>query len=240
MSVPATPHAGSFWLAFALFLIAWQAMIVAMMLPSSLPLVRLFNRRVFRRTGPRTGDARVPQRLRPHLDRVRRRGVRRRRARSPPDRGQRRATRARRSIIVAGLLALAGAVQFTPLKDRCLTECRHPGAFLMRHYRRGTSGGFTLGRRHGLFCLGCCWALMLVMFVAGVASLICMGGAHRAHGLREDGRTRRQGSARQPGSRCWHWRPSSSSTHTGCRRRSEVAAEAPLGRGPFRKSAQFA
>ena len=45
----------------------------------------------------------------------------------------------------------------------------------MRHYRRGISGGFTLGRRHGLFCLGCCWALMLVMFVAGVANLICMG-----------------------------------------------------------------
>jgi predicted metal-binding membrane protein len=170
-----TPYGGSFWLAFALFLLAWQAMIAAMMLPSSLPLVRLFNRASSGAPGRRrsmagflsgyalvwtgfgaaafAGDALV-QRL-------------------FADDGE---LRAQRWIIVAGLLALAGAVQFTPLKDRCLTECRHPGAFLMRHYRRGAFAGFTLGRRHGLFCVGCCWALMLVMFVGGVASLTWMGG----------------------------------------------------------------
>ena len=81
------------------------------------------------------------------------------------------ALRTHRWVIVGGVLALAGVVQFTPLKDRCLTECRHPGAFLIRHYRRGIWGAFTLGRRHGLFCLGCCWALMLMMFAAGVANL---------------------------------------------------------------------
>jgi predicted metal-binding membrane protein len=171
---PGSAHAGSFWLAFALFLIAWQAMIVAMMLPSSLPLVRLFS----------VASAGAPARGRALLaflsgyaliwtafgavafagDALVHRLI-------ADDAGLRAHTR----MIVAGLLALAGAVQFTSLKDRCLTECRHPGAFLMRHYRGGTSGAFMLGRRHGLFCLGCCWALMLVMFVAGVANLICMG-----------------------------------------------------------------
>ena len=72
------------------------------------------------------------------------------------------------------MLALAGAFQFTSLKDACLDKCRHPGQFLMRYYERGAGGGLRLGMRHGAFCVGCCWALMLVMFAAGVASLIWM------------------------------------------------------------------
>jgi predicted metal-binding membrane protein len=74
-------------------------------------------------------------------------------------------------LIAGGTLALAGAFQFTRLKDRCLEVCRHPGAFLLRHYERGLPGAFRLGRRHGLFCVGSCWALMLLMFAAGVANL---------------------------------------------------------------------
>ena len=73
------------------------------------------------------------------------------------------------------MLALAGAFQFTPLKDACLRSCRHPAQFLTRYYRRGAGGGFRLGARHGAFCVGCCWALMLVMFSVGVASLVWMG-----------------------------------------------------------------
>ena len=69
---------------------------------------------------------------------------------------------------------LAGAFQFSSLKDRCLRKCRHPGSFLLAHYRGGEAGAFRLGRLHGLYCLGCCWALMLVMFAAGVASLVWM------------------------------------------------------------------
>jgi predicted metal-binding membrane protein len=76
--------------------------------------------------------------------------------------------------IGGSVLALAGAFQFTPLKDACLDKCRHPGQFLIRYYERGPGGGFRLGARHGIFCVGCCWALMLVMFAAGVASLIWM------------------------------------------------------------------
>ena len=74
-------------------------------------------------------------------------------------------------VVAGAALALAGAFQFSPLKERCLSRCRHPGAYLLRHYRRGTAAAFRLGWAHRLFCLGCCWALMLVMFGAGVANL---------------------------------------------------------------------
>ena len=69
------------------------------------------------------------------------------------------------------MLAIAGGFQFSSLKERCLSKCRHPAPYLLAHYRRGAGGGFRLGFGHGLFCLGCCWALMLVMFAAGVAVL---------------------------------------------------------------------
>jgi predicted metal-binding membrane protein len=74
-------------------------------------------------------------------------------------------------LISGATLLGAGAFQFSRLKDACLEQCRHPGAFMLRHYARGVDGAFALGRRHGLFCLGCCWALMLLMFGAGVANL---------------------------------------------------------------------
>jgi len=74
-------------------------------------------------------------------------------------------------LVGAVTLGLAGAFQFSTLKDRCLTECRHPAAYLLRHYRRGPRNTFRLGWGHGLYCLGCCWALMLVMFAVGVSDL---------------------------------------------------------------------
>jgi predicted metal-binding membrane protein len=77
-------------------------------------------------------------------------------------------------LIGAATLSLAGTFQFSELKDRCLTECRHPAAYLLRHYRRGPRAAFKMGLDHGLYCLGCCWALMLVMFAAGVFDLAWM------------------------------------------------------------------
>jgi predicted metal-binding membrane protein len=77
-------------------------------------------------------------------------------------------------LLGGSLLVLAGAFQFTKLKDACLDKCRHPAAFMQCHYERGAAGGLRLGARHGAFCVGCCWALMLVMFAAGVASLVWM------------------------------------------------------------------
>jgi predicted metal-binding membrane protein len=161
------------WAALGLFLVAWQAHLTAMMLPSTMPLVRLFERASAAQ--PRPGAARVAflagygavwtafgllvaagdtvvhhvadnaawLQQQPHL-------------------------------IAGATLMLAGAFQFSDLKDRCLKACRHPLLFLQRHYRRGTAGAFALGHRHGLFCLGCCWALMLVMFAVGIANLAWM------------------------------------------------------------------
>jgi predicted metal-binding membrane protein len=77
-------------------------------------------------------------------------------------------------VIPATTFGLAAVYQLTPLKDACLRACRHPGAYLLRFYRSGAIGGLRLGLGHALFCLGCCWALMLVMFAAGVAHLYWM------------------------------------------------------------------
>ncbi len=77
-------------------------------------------------------------------------------------------------LIGATTFALAGAFQFSPLKERCLKQCRSPFAFFVRYYRKGMAGAWKLGLRHGTFCLGCCWALMLIMFGLGVGSLVWM------------------------------------------------------------------
>jgi len=71
----------------------------------------------------------------------------------------------------AALLIIAGAYQFTPLKRACLAHCRSPMAFLLGEWRPGLRGGFVMGLRHGFFCLGCCWALMALLFVGGVMNL---------------------------------------------------------------------
>ncbi len=164
-------HSGlPYGLALILFLLAWQSMIAAMMLPSSLPLVRLFAVASQRQPRPRAamaaflggyalvwsafgalafmGDLGIHATVDsvPWLA-------------------------ARPWLIAGGALALAGAFQFSSLKDACLKQCRHPGSYLLTHYERGAGGAFRLGRGHGVYCLGCCWALMLVMFAAGVASL---------------------------------------------------------------------
>jgi predicted metal-binding membrane protein len=74
----------------------------------------------------------------------------------------------------ATTFAVAGIFQLSPLKGRCLKQCRSPLAFFVRYYRHGVGGAWRIGLRHGAFCLGCCWALMLVMFGIGVGSLVIM------------------------------------------------------------------
>jgi predicted metal-binding membrane protein len=73
---------------------------------------------------------------------------------------------------VAGVLVIAGAFQFSPLKQRCLQQCRSPLGFLLGHWRDGWRGGLMMGAAHSLYCLGCCWALMIVLVVAGAMGLI--------------------------------------------------------------------
>jgi predicted metal-binding membrane protein len=157
----------------ALFLVAWQVMVVAMMVPSSLPLIVLFERASAH--APRPGRA-LGALVAGYALVWAAFGL----AAFALDAGVH-AGVAGWDWLAAGAwaigpatLALAGAFQFTALKDRCLEQCRHPGAFLTRYYRRGTAAAFSLGARHGAFCVGCCWALMLVMFAVGVASLIWM------------------------------------------------------------------
>jgi predicted metal-binding membrane protein len=67
---------------------------------------------------------------------------------------------------------VAGAYQLTPWKGACLTHCRSPLGFLMTHWREGRFGALQMGARHGAYCLGCCWALMCVLFVVGVMNLV--------------------------------------------------------------------
>ncbi len=75
--------------------------------------------------------------------------------------------------VVGGLLLLlAGLYQFTPLKETCLSRCVSPLGFILGEWREGKAGAFVMGLRHGAFCVGCCWALMALLFVAGVMNLL--------------------------------------------------------------------
>ena len=72
------------------------------------------------------------------------------------------------------VLIVAGAYQWSAFKRRCLGQCSSPAAFLASHWSRGRSGALRMGVEYGGFCLGCCWALMLLLFVGGVMSLSCI------------------------------------------------------------------
>ncbi len=77
--------------------------------------------------------------------------------------------------IVGGILLIsAGAYQWSPIKEACLSQCRSPMRFFMTYWREGTLGATVMGIRHGLYCVGCCWAIMALMFVGGSMNLIWM------------------------------------------------------------------
>jgi predicted metal-binding membrane protein len=76
----------------------------------------------------------------------------------------------------SGLLLAAGVWQLTPLKTMCLRHCRSPIGFVSAHWRPGVGGAFRMGTRHGLYCLGCCWFLMTLLFYGGVMNLIWIIG----------------------------------------------------------------
>lgn len=76
------------------------------------------------------------------------------------------------SVLSAGLLIAAGIYQWLPIKGRCLTQCRSPVEFVSTHWAAGTTGALRMGIEHGIFCLGCCWALMLLLFVGGIMNLL--------------------------------------------------------------------
>ena len=72
----------------------------------------------------------------------------------------------------AAILFVAGIYQWTPLKHACLATCQSPMSFLMRRWRSGNLGAFRMGAEHGVYCVGCCWALMLLLFAGGVMNLV--------------------------------------------------------------------
>jgi predicted metal-binding membrane protein len=74
-------------------------------------------------------------------------------------------------LVSAMILGIAGIYQLTPLKDLCLGRCRSPIGFFVTHWRDGAAGAFHMGLAHGAFCVGCCWMLMALLFVAGVMNL---------------------------------------------------------------------
>jgi predicted metal-binding membrane protein len=164
-------------LVLPVFVLGWLLMMVAMMLPTSLPLVRLFDTMTQRRADHRRlvllllvgylGVWSVFGVVVHALDATLHALVRES------------AWLAERAWLFGpAVLVLAGAYQFTPLKHHCLNECRSPLSFITERWRgrRELRTAVRLGIDHGAFCVGCCWSLMLLMFAVGVGSLAWMFG----------------------------------------------------------------
>ena len=164
----------------SLFVAGWVLMTVAMMLPSSVPLVMTFGALVRRRRRPATL---VGLLLAGYLAVWSAFGL----AAWVVDRGIHGAVdalpwlAAHPQLILGATLLGAGLWQFSPLRDRCLDECRSPMGFIMNRWRGASEAreSFAMGLAHGAFCVGCCWSLMLVMFGVGlsnVAAMLALGG----------------------------------------------------------------
>ena len=156
----------------SLIVTGWVVMIVAMMLPTSLPLLGMFHRMVRQRTDRAQlvslvvvgylliwtlfGIVAVLGDIVLHIAVERSAWL-----------------AAHAWLIGVGIFGVAGLYQFTPLKYYCLDKCRSPLSFLMTHWqgRREHYHALRLGVHHGLFCLGCCWSLMLLMFAVGMGNL---------------------------------------------------------------------
>jgi predicted metal-binding membrane protein len=159
----------------ALFTAGWILMIVAMMLPSSVPLVVTFGALVGRRRRP---GFLVVLLLVGYLVVWGAFGL----AAWVADRGVHAAVdglpwlAAHPQLIIATTLLTAGLWQFSPLRDRCLDECRSPLGFVVNRWRGASERreAFAMGIAHGAFCVGCCWSLMLVLFGVGLANVTAM------------------------------------------------------------------
>lgn len=156
----------------AVFTLGWVLMTIAMMLPASLPLVNLFRSLVARRTD---GSALTLNLLLGYLAVWAAFGAAAFAADAQLHSVVTRDGRAAALSEWIGVVVLlvAGVYQATPLKDACLDKCRSPYSFLVEHWRgrRPARDAVRLGLRHGLFCLGCCWALMLLVFALGGVNL---------------------------------------------------------------------
>ena len=163
---------GDFITMALLYVIGWTLTTVAMMLPTSLPLIEIFRRLTRRRSDHRQlvallitgylsiwlGFGVVAHLFDWSLHKAFDRSV---------------WLQSNAWVFGAGPLILAGLFQFTELKYRCLEKCRTPLSFVMQHWRGSGQHlqAFALGVNHGMFCVGCCWALMLLMFAVGTGNV---------------------------------------------------------------------
>jgi predicted metal-binding membrane protein len=167
------PSPQPFLLKLLSFLASWQVMVIAMMLPTSLPLIRLFVRISEQK---QQNTPALLSFLAAYLAIwMSFAGVTFLAGWGAHHIVDRSLWLQERPWFFSGIvLLLAGIFQFTSLKDHCITVCRHPFSFLVHYYETGLQAAWNLGLRHGLYCLGCCWALMLIMFVVGVEHLTWM------------------------------------------------------------------
>jgi predicted metal-binding membrane protein len=172
MAMPAM-HAWS-WVEVGALVIMWAVMMVAMMTPAAAPMILMFATIHRRRTAegrPATPTAifvlgyLVIWTIYSVVAALAQAGLHAAALLSP-------AMVATSPLLAGGLLVAAGVFQWTPLKRACLAACRSPLSFLMTGWREGRAGAFVMGFRHGLYCLGCCWVLMALLFVAGVMNLL--------------------------------------------------------------------
>ncbi len=172
MTMPAM-HAWS-WVEVGALVAMWAVMMVAMMTPAAAPMILMFATIHRRRTAE--GRPAVPTAIfvlgylvvwtiYSVVAALAQSGLHAAALLSP-------AMAATSPLLAGGLLVAAGVFQWTPLKRACLAACRSPLSFLMTGWREGRGGAFLMGLRHGLYCLGCCWALMALLFVAGVMNLL--------------------------------------------------------------------
>jgi predicted metal-binding membrane protein len=159
---------------FVAALAMWVVMMVAMMLPSAAPMLMIFA--ATRRQRPAEGRPATPVALFAAgyllvwagfaaVAAALQGGLERAMLLS--------STLATTSASIGGvILVLAGLYQITPLKNACLVRCQSPVGFLLTHWRDGNAGALGMGLRHGAYCVGCCWALMALLFVGGVMNLL--------------------------------------------------------------------
>lgn len=163
---------------FVFMFLMWAVMMVAMMVPSASPMI-LLHAKVNRQQGDAggaglgtvaftlgyllawTGFSAVATLLQWVLERL---------ALLSP-------MMASTSVLLGAVVLLAaGIYQLTPIKAACLEHCRSPLHFVMHHWRRGTRGALVMGLDHGIYCIGCCWFLMALLFVGGVMNLLWIAG----------------------------------------------------------------
>jgi len=159
-----------------LFLALWVAMMVAMMFPTAAPMILMFARTAA--TKRQRGQAYVPAWVfvSAYLVVWTLFGVLAYSAAVGADKlaDESRWLLNHAARLGGGVLIVAGLYQLSPLKTVCLSKCRSPLSFVLQHWRDGYSGAFRMGIQHGVYCLGCCWLLFVVLFPLGVMNIAVM------------------------------------------------------------------